>query len=88
MKHTKKEVILEFNLPEFSKKHIKVNLNKNNATISAEKTNEKDVKKKDFFHKEKTYKSFSYSTTLPSINPKKGKTEFKNGMLRIKVPKE
>ncbi len=88
MKHNKKEVVLEFHLPEFSKKHIKINLDKNSANISAEKTDEKEVKKKDFFHKEKTYKSFSYSTTLPSINPKKAKTEFKKGMLRIKVPKE
>lgn len=83
-----KEVILKFNLPEFSKKDINVKLSKNTASVKAEKTSEKKLKKKDFFHQEKTYKSFGYSTTLPRINPKKAKTEFRKGVLKITAPKE
>ena len=88
MKNNAKEVIIELNLPEFSKKDIKVKLTKNSAVIKAEKKQEKRVQRKDFFHQEKSYKTFSYTTTLPAINPKKAKTEFKKGILRIKAPKE
>lgn len=88
MKNNKKEVILEFALPDFTKKDVKVRLAKNSANISAEKKLEKKVSRKDFFHQEKTYKSFSYSTTLPAINYKKAKIEFKKGVLKIKAPKK
>lgn len=88
MKNNSKEVVLEFNLPEFNKKDIKVKLTKNSLGIKAEKKKELKVQKKDFFHQEKSYRSFSYATTLPSINPKKAKTEFKKGILKIKAPKK
>ena len=88
MKNNSKEIILEFNLPEFSKKDINVKLLKNSATIKAEKKKESKVQKKDFFHQEKSYKSFSYSTTLPTINPKKVKTKFEKGILKIIAPKK
>jgi len=87
MKNNKKEVILEFDLPDFSKRDIKIRLGKNSASIKAEKRQEKKVQRKDFFHAEKSYKSFSYYTTLPRINPEKAKTEFKKGKLKIKAPK-
>lgn len=87
MKNNSKEVELEFHLPEFSKKDIKIKLTKNAANISAEKKTEKQVKKKDFFHQEKSFKTFSYSTTLPEINPKKARTSFSKGILKIKAPK-
>ena len=88
MKNNKKNIELEFALPEFSKDDIKVRLGKNFAQISANKGIGKEIKRKDFFHKEKTFRSFSYSTTLPLINPKEAKTEFKKGVLRIKAPKK
>lgn len=88
MKHNSKQVEMEFELPGFDRKDIKINLSKNSASISAKKEREIKIKRKDFFHDEKTYRSFSYSTTLPSINPKKAKTQFKNGTLKIVAPKE
>lgn len=87
MKKNSKEVVLEFDLPEFSKKDIKVRLSKNRAQVRAEKSNEKKVQKKDFFHEEKSFKSFNYSTSLPDVNHTKAESEFKNGVLRVKVPR-
>lgn len=88
MKNKKKEVTLEFNLPEFNKRDIKVNLTKNLASIKAEKTTKKELKKKDYYHKEKTFRSFSYTTTLPTIESKKAKIVFKKGKLKIIAPKK
>ncbi len=88
MKNKKKEVILEFDLPGFAKKDIKIDLRKNLALISAQKSTEKKVKKKGYFHQEKTFRSFSYKTTLPTVEPKKAKIEFKKGTLKIKLPKK
>ncbi|MBS3075962.1 Hsp20/alpha crystallin family protein [Candidatus Pacearchaeota archaeon] len=88
MKHNSKQVEIEFELPGFDKKDIKINLSKNFASIRAEKEMEIKVKRKEFFHDEKIYRSFSYSTTLPSINPRKAKTKFINGTLKIIAPKD
>ena len=87
MKSNSKEVILEFNLPEFSKKDLSVKLFKNNISIKAEKKANKKIQKKDFLHQEKSYRGFRYSTTLPKINPNKAKINFNAGVLKIIAPK-
>jgi len=87
MKNNSKEVVLEFNLPEFKKKDIDVKLSKNSVFVRAEKKSEKKLQKKDFFHQEKTAKVFNYQTTLPKVNVKKAKIDFKLGVLKIVIPK-
>ncbi len=87
VKTNKREVIVELQFPGFDKKDITIKLSKNRADISAEKSIHKKVNKKDFYHEEKTYHHYNYSTTLPSINHKKAKTEFKKGVLKITAPK-
>ncbi len=82
-----KEVSLEFKLPEFDKKDIHLHLSKNSLSINANKKSEKKIKKKDYFHEERTERHFTYTTTLPNIKPKKAKISFEKGNLKIKVPK-
>jgi len=88
MKNNSKEVIFKFNLPEFNKKDINVKLLKNFLNIKAQKKKENKVQKKDFFHQEKIQKLFNYSTSLPTINPKKAKIKFEKGILKIIAPKK
>ncbi len=88
MKNNSKEVVLNFNLPEFNKEDIKIILNKNSLSIKAEKSIEKNIQRKDFFHKEKASHNFNYATTLPEINPKHSRIEFKKGILKITMPKK
>ncbi len=87
MKETSKEVVLELNLPEFSRKDIKVNIKKNSLQVKAEKKTEKKVQKKGYYHEEKTSRVFSYFTTIPTIDPKKAKVSFKKGVLKISSKK-
>ncbi|MEM4230320.1 MAG: Hsp20 family protein [Candidatus Pacearchaeota archaeon] len=88
MKNNKKEVLLEFDLPEFEKKDIKIKIGKNRLSIKAEKKQEKKIKREGFFHAEKSYRVFSYSTTLPKINPKTAEIKFEKGKLKIRAEKE
>ena len=87
MKHNSKEVVLEFNLPDFKKEDIKVNLLKNSVAITADKKHKNKIQKKDFFHSEKSYQKFFYKTSVPKINYKKAKIEFKKGVLKITAPR-
>jgi HSP20 family protein len=87
MKNNSKEVALEFELPGFERKDIDIRLSKNSLVVRARRKEEKEVKKKDFFHQEKSSQAFNYATTLPDINPKKAKIDFKKGMLKITAPK-
>jgi len=87
MEHNDKEIVLEFHLPNFKRSDIRIDFKKNFLTIKAEKNLEKSVQRKDFFHSEKKKEHFTYSTTLPDINPKKAKINFKDGFLKIIVPR-
>ena len=88
MKNNSREVVLEFNLPGFTKKDVKLKITKNSLIIKANKKHEKKIQRKDFYHQEKGSQSFNYVTTLPNINPKKAKTSFKAGILKIVIPKK
>ncbi len=88
MKNNSKEVVLEFSLPEFSKEDLKVKLSANSVVIRGEKKVKTKVQRKEFFHKEKSYRSFNYATTLPRVEPKKAKISFNKGILKIVAPKK
>lgn len=87
MKHNKKEVELEFKLPDFEKKDIEIDIGKDVVLIRANKKILKEEKKKDFFHSEKTERSFDYNTTIPPVNSDKAKIQFNKGILKIKIPR-
>ncbi len=88
MKENSKEVLLEFNLPDFRKQDVKVKLTKNSLGITAQRKTEKKVQRKGFFHKESSSHVFNYATTLPNVDAKKAKITFTKGVLKIKAPKK
>jgi HSP20 family molecular chaperone IbpA len=88
MKNNSKEVIFEFDLPDYKKDEVQVKLYKNSLIIRAEKKKSKKLQKQDFFHSEKMHKKFKYATTLPTINPDKARIEFRKGKLLIIAPKK
>lgn len=83
-----KEVSLNFRLPEFDRKDIQIKVGKNSVAINAKKKVENKVKKKDYFHEEKSERTFHYFTTTPNVNHKKAKIGFSKGILKINVPRE
>ncbi|MBI5049382.1 MAG: Hsp20/alpha crystallin family protein, partial [Nitrospirae bacterium] len=64
------------------------NLTENAITISGEKKKEEKVEKKDYYHFERSYGSFSRTFTLPAeVQTDKAKASFKKGVLEVRIPK-
>ena len=87
---TDKEVIAEIELPGVNKKDIKVNVSEDGIEVKTESKYENKVedKKKGMYKLERSYSGFYRKFALPSnVDPKKAEAEYKNGILKIKVPK-
>ncbi|MGD9276721.1 MAG: Hsp20/alpha crystallin family protein [Candidatus Pacearchaeota archaeon] len=88
MKANSKEVKLEFNLPDFDRRDIRIRLSDDMLWIKADKKHKSREKKKDFFHVESSHQRFYYHMTLPKIDFKKAKIDFKKGVLKITAPRK
>ena len=77
-------------MPGFKKEDIKIECNKGNLKITAEKHSEKeDNNKKKYLHRErKFYEKCERSFYLGEVEEDKISAEFKDGTLVITVPKE
>ena len=69
-------------------KNIEVNVANGGLTIKGEKKDEKEEKKKDYYVSERRYGSFERYFTLPdSVDADKIEATFKNGVLKVTLPK-
>jgi len=83
-----KQIIVSAELPGIEKKNLSVKVKKDSVEIKAEKKEEKEIKEKDFYKHERSYGSFYRMFSLPAdIMPSKAKKEFKNGVLKLSLPK-
>jgi HSP20 family protein len=81
--------LLKLELPEVSKEDIKVNLNENVLSISGERRFENEDKRDGYHRVERSYGQFYRSFTLPpNINAEAINAEYKDGMLRLSLPKK
>jgi HSP20 family protein len=88
MYETDKAVIVSANVPGCDKKDLKINIDNNILTVSGEKKEETEVKKKNFYHKEQRFGSFARSISLPNyIDVNKSKASCEKGVLKIEFPK-
>jgi HSP20 family protein len=87
MKDNGKEIEMEFDLPGFDRKDIDIKLSGKALVIRASKKHEKHIEREDFVHRQKGARSFNYATSLPGVDSKKAKIDFKEGILKIKVPR-
>jgi HSP20 family protein len=84
----KDSFIVNIELPGLKKEDLKVTVQNNILSINGEKKNEIDHKSKTFHRVERSYGSFYRSFELPiSVDPSKVQAEFKDGVLRIELPK-
>lgn len=85
----KDNIYVTADLPGVEEKDIKLNCQDGILTLSGEKHEEKETKEKNFHRIERSYGSFSRSITLPStINAEKAGAKFKNGVLKVTLPKK
>lgn len=81
---------LEMDIPGFKKEEIKIESNKGNIIVSAEKetsNEEKDTDKK-YLRRERVYGKFQRSFYLGDIEENNIEASFNNGTLHIIVPKQ
>ena len=84
-----KSYAIKARFPGMEKKDIKVSLHNNILTISGEKKKAVEEKKKNSYYKETRYASFSRSLSLQnSVNKAKMKSEFKDGVFTVTLPKK
>lgn len=88
VKETDKEIQVCAELPGIEAKDLDVNVTDDELTISGEKLSERSSDEKGRYWTERTYGSFERSIPLPTeVDGQKAKSEFKNGVLRITLPK-
>ena len=80
------EVVAE--LPGMDEKDVNVTLDGNVLTISGEKKEEHEEKKKDYYIAERKFGSFTRSFAVPdSVEEKNIKAKFAKGVLKVSIPK-
>lgn len=81
-------VVVKAELPGVDKKDIKVDLKDGVLTLSGERSHEKEVKEDNYYRKERAFGRFHRSFTVPAeIDPDKINAEFKDGVLKVEIPK-
>jgi len=85
---TENELVIKADLPEMDEKDLDVRVENNMLTLRGERKFEEKVKEDNYLRIERTYGSFSRSFSLPNtVNTEAIKAEYKNGVLRVELPK-
>lgn len=83
-----KEFLIKVELPEVKREDIKVTVENGVLSITGERKFEKEEKNKKYHRVERAYGSFMRSFTLPeNADGSKINAEYKDGMLKIHLPK-
>lgn len=81
--------LIKLELPEVNKDDVKVSLNENTLSISGERRVENEQKRDNYHRVERSYGQFYRSFTLPpNVNTAAINAQFKDGMLRLTLPKK
>jgi HSP20 family protein len=82
-------IVLKAELPGVESKDVDVRVENNVLTLRGERRFENEVKRENFHRIERSYGSFGRSFTLPNVvDVEKIKAEFKDGVLRMTLPKK
>jgi HSP20 family protein len=81
-------IVIKAELPGVDPKDVDIRLDNNVLTIQGERKFDNEVKKESYHRVERSYGAFTRSFTLPNtVDPNSIKAEFKEGVLRITLPK-
>jgi HSP20 family protein len=86
---TEKEIRISAELPGLEKKDIQLNVTADTLTISGEKKEEREEKEEGRYYSERSYGRFERVVPLSTeVDAAQAKAEFKNGVLRLTLPKK
>ncbi|MDD2434753.1 MAG: Hsp20/alpha crystallin family protein [Bacilli bacterium] len=78
---------IEMDIPGFDKKDIEIEINNGYLNITAEKKEETNDEGKNYIRRERSYGKYQRSFYLGDIEVEKIDAEFKDGLLKISIPK-
>ena len=82
-------IVLTAELPGVDAKNVDVRVENNVLTLRGERKWNDEVKRESYHRVERTYGTFTRSFTLPSVvDTEKIKADFKDGMLKLVLPKK
>jgi HSP20 family protein len=85
---TKNDLVVKAELPGMDPKDIDISLSEGILNIKGEKKQEKEEKEENYHLIERSYGSFTRSVRLPrEVQSDKISASFKNGVLRVTLPK-
>ncbi|GBC62040.1 molecular chaperone [Desulfonema ishimotonii] len=80
--------VVSAELPGLSKEDIVLDFKGRVLTLKGERTYTSEVKEDKYYRRERSYGKFQRSFTLPAeINPDNISAEFKDGVLKVSIPK-
>ncbi len=89
VEETDKEVVVNAELPGVEAKDLDISIREDTLTLKGERQEEKEDKSKTYHRVERRYGSFERSIPLPcSVDADKADATYKDGMLRITLPKK
>lgn len=84
----KDSLVITAELPGVDKKDVSVEIKDNIVSIKGERLKDKEINEENYYRKERSYGSFYRAFTLPSaVNSDKINAVFKDGMLKVEIPK-
>jgi len=88
LSESENEVTVTAELPGVDPKNVEVKVSGNLLTISGEKTQEKQEKKRNYHYVERQYGSFQRTVQLPTtVDPGKVEAAYKDGVLTVTIAK-
>ena len=84
----KDNYVIEADMPGLSKKDVTVDFNDGYLTIKASKNTEDKEEGKDYIRQERFYGSMERKFYVGDIDESKVSAEFKDGVLKVCLPKE
>ena len=86
---TDDEIMVSAELPGIGKDDVKISLHDNTLILRGEKKQQNQEKKENYHRVERSYGAFQRSISLPAATESnKIKAKFKDGVLRITLPKK
>jgi HSP20 family protein len=82
------KIVIKAELPGMDKKDISVDIEDRVLTLSGERNYDNEVKEENYYRRERASGTFKRAFNLPAeVNSDKIKADFKDGVLKVEIPK-
>lgn len=81
-------IVMKAELPGVEKDNIAIDVDGRVLTVKGEQSSDNEVKKENYYMRERSYGKFERAFTLPmETDPEQIKAEYKDGVLKLNIPK-